>query len=150
MNKGRFENLIKKFISLFAIALLVCGCATTAQMTGSTPTLNSPGELKQRATSRATQYWQLVTTGKYKESYEYLTHTSRAAVPPDRYEQQLRGMRLKTAEVDKVECLPDNTCNIGLKMEVDILLPRVGFRTVPLEHREVWAFSNGDMYLIRK
>jgi hypothetical protein len=136
-------KLVKKtsLTLFFGAFALITGCATVP---------SNPAEFQGMAEVRAKEYWQHVVAGRYDQAYAYLSAATRTVLPSDRYAQQMRGMRTKSAKVDKATCNAEGTCQLTLSVDVDIRIPRVGFSQVPVDHREVWAFSNGNMYLIRQ
>ncbi len=134
------ESYLTLLVAMFAF-LLVSGCATT---------VSTPTDAKSRAEARSAEYWQKIIAGEFASAYALLTPTSREAITPEIFAQQMRGMRVKTAKVAKAICADQSACNVELQMEVEIRVARVGFRVVPLSHQEVWTLSNGEMFLIRK
>jgi outer membrane PBP1 activator LpoA protein len=138
----RFRSSYGQASLAFLAAVALAGCASNAPTTST--------DWKARAEARSVQYWNHVFASKFDEAYALLTPGSRQAIASDAYALQMKGLRAVSAKLDKSKCTEESICTLDLKMEVQIRVPRVGFRTVPLDHQEVWTLSNGEMYLIRK
>lgn len=139
----QIEKFVKRFFAFSILTFVLAGCASNGP-TGETV------DWKARSEARSAKYWGLIVTSKFDEAYELLTPSSRQTISKEAYAVQMRGLRAASAKVDKSKCSDENFCTIDLKMEVQIRIPRIGFRTTPLDHQEVWTLSNGEMYLIRK
>jgi outer membrane PBP1 activator LpoA protein len=125
------------------MALALAGCASNPSTTATT-------DWKARAEARSALYWSHIVASKFDEAYALLTPSSRQAIAQGGFSTQMQGLRVVSAKVDKAKCSENHICTVDLKMEVQIRVARVGLRTVPLDHQEVWTLSNDEMYLIRK
>jgi hypothetical protein len=105
--------------------------------------------LTARAEARSSEFWGRVIANQHTEAYAYLTPATKEVVTLPLFSQQMRALRVRSAKVEKSTCV-EQTCTITLSFDVDIRVPRVGFKQVTLQQEEVWALSNGEIYLVRK
>lgn len=136
---GEFPALAVAFLVL---VITLSGCATVA----SEPV--TPEAMKARAMARSADRWKALTDKRFSEVYDYLSVGSRVAVTGPEYAEAMRRMGYIHAEVESAEC-DQEVCTVRATVTLPIFIRNVGARPQSIQVTEKWAWSKGDLWLIR-
>jgi hypothetical protein len=110
---------------------------------GGCASLGAPPE--QQVQVRAQERWDSLVKGDVKTAYGYLSPASRQLMDLANYESTLRKGFWKTAQVDKVICASELSCEVHVTIEYEFR----GMRTkTPL--RENWVKEGSNWWFVHR
>ncbi len=110
---------------------------------------DNPAFWVDRVKARAQLRWNLIATKEFDKSYELLSAASQAFVSKALYNSQLTSNRFQSATIEAAEC-QSQSCSISMIAMMELNIPKVGSRTVPIVQREIWIVEKGDAWLLRQ
>jgi hypothetical protein len=125
-----------RYLAVVVLAVLTAACATLRP--------DSPSEQKVKVVSeRAEARWNAVIGKNFDAAYEYLSPSSRAALPPATFRAMASRIAYRGIRVSSVSC-EEQICRVKLLLTYDA----VGHKGVTTPFDEDWIIEKGQAWYV--
>lgn len=125
--------------------LLVAGLMAVLAGCAAGPAEVKPVDREAIVKERSQARWNALIADRLSEAYEYYSPASRSVMSLQDFIRSIRGGFWKGAQVDRVVCQSEESCDVELTIEYQIQGARA---KTPL--RETWIRTDGQWWYVKK
>ncbi len=132
--------------AILSVALL--GCKTQGDVRSGAAGSAKDDEDSTSLEARAKARWDHLILREAEQSWDYLSPGFRAITDREKYIDDMRNrpIRWLSAAVDRKECADEQTCDVVIRLDIEVVVPGAGAVVTATWVREKWLMIEGAWY----